>query len=222
MNPKNMLSCVPPVLPLLCGAALIGLLTPPVAAAKPPKKTAVPLVAPVVPVTPLAVIAPAVASVSVAPNARPLQHLTLPELLGWQMSYNLNQDMWTLTNAELTPRRGGYATGTLYIQPLGDQLPTQAEAFARMITESGALESGVRFVEVERTDNADQGFVIYGQEKNDINPSAKPYPSFVMVRHLAGMNVLCRQGDATDLADPAELVKIGVNLCLQLTLAKNH
>ena len=148
---------------------------------------------------------------------KPLQHLRLPELMGWYMDYSLNEDTWTLKNITMAPRQGSYATGSLYIQRFNEVLPRQADQFSQTVTEAGALASGFRFDVIDKIEKVQNGFVIYGKELNEMDPLGKPYESFVMVRHLNGLNILCRQGDAGDLADPTELVRSGVEICRQLT-----
>jgi hypothetical protein len=148
---------------------------------------------------------------------RPLQHLRLPDEMGWYMDYNLNEDIWTLKNITMAPRQGSYATGTVYIQRFNDVLPRQADQLSQTVGEAGALASGFRFDAIDKIDKVQNGFVIYGKEVNEMDPLGRSYASFVMVRHLNGLNILCRQGDAGDLADPTELVKLGVEICRQLT-----
>lgn len=148
---------------------------------------------------------------------KPLQHLRLPDIMGWYMDYSLNEDMWTLKNITMAPRQGSYATGSLYIQRFNEVLPRQADQLSQTVTEAGALASGFRFDVIDKIDKIPNGFVIYGKELNEMDPLGKPYESFVMVRHLNGLNILCRQGDAGDLADPTELVRSGVEICRQLT-----
>jgi hypothetical protein len=148
---------------------------------------------------------------------KPLQHLRLPDIMGWYMDYSLNEDTWTLKNITMAPRQGSYATGSLYIQRFNEVLPRQADQFSQTVTEAGALASGFRFDVIDKIEKVQNGFVIYGKELNEMDPLGKPYESFVMVRHLNGLNILCRQGDAGDLADPTELVRSGVEICRQLT-----
>lgn len=164
---------------------------------------------------------PVWAALEVPPSsnaAHPLQFLHLPDLsAAWQIDYHRNEDTWAFKNTDMKPKQGSYATAMLYLSPLNDALPRQADAFAKAITESGALTSGIRFAQVDKIQKVANGFVVYGQEQSELDPSGTAYPSFVMVRHLAGANVVCHQGDASGLADPQELVQTGVALCQKLT-----
>jgi hypothetical protein len=160
----------------------------------------------------------AVAESTIQEGDRPLQRVRLPDMIGWQADYNLNNDVWTLKNNEMKPRKGSYATATIYVQRLGSILPREPKALAAALTEVGALESGIRFTQVDKIEAVSNGFVIKGQEQSDFDPSAKPYPSFVMVRHLQGLNLICRQGSASDLEDAQGLVNVGMALCQKLTL----
>ncbi len=149
---------------------------------------------------------------------RPLQRIHLPDMLGWQADYNLNEDVWTLKNTDMKPRKGSYATATIFLQRLGSVLPREPKALAQALTEAGAIESGMRLTQIDKIEAVPNGFVIRGQEQSDFDPSAKPYPSFIMVRHLQGLNLMCRQGNASDLEDAEGLVNVGMALCQKLTL----
>jgi hypothetical protein len=159
-----------------------------------------------------------VSASTVKEGDRPLQRVHLPELMSWQVDYSLNNDTWTLKNSDLKPRQGSYATGTLYIQQLGSSLPLEPKALSQALTESGALEGGMRFSQIDRIESVPNGYLIVGQTQSDMEPTGKSYAGFVMIRHLQGANVMCRQGSASDLADPVEWVKTGVEVCRKLSI----
>jgi hypothetical protein len=159
-----------------------------------------------------------VSASTVKDGDRPLQRVHLPELMSWQVDYSLNNDTWTLKNSDLKPRQGSYATGTLYIQQLGSSLPLEPKALSQALTESGALEGGMRFSQIDRIESVPNGYLIVGQTQSDMEPTGKSYAGFVMIRHLQGANVMCRQGSASDLADPVEWVKTGVEVCRKLSI----
>lgn len=163
-----------------------------------------------------AAAAKAVAESTIKDGDRPLQRIHLPDMIGWQADYNLNEDVWTLKNTDMKARQGSYATATLYLQRLGSVLPREPKALADALTEAGAIESGMRFTKIDTIEAVPNGFVIKGQEQSDVDP--KPYPSFIMVRHLQGLNLMCRQGNASDLEDAKVLVDVGMTLCQKINL----
>ena len=160
----------------------------------------------------------AVAASSIKEGDRPLQRVRLPDLMTWQVDYNLNADMWTLKNTDLKPKQGSYATGTLYIQQLDANLPRDPKLLSQALTEAGALEGGLRFSQIERVETVPDGYLILGQTQSDLEQNGKAYAGFVMIRHLQGTNVMCRQGSASDLADPQAWVKTGVDVCRKLSI----
>jgi hypothetical protein len=159
-----------------------------------------------------------VSASTVKEGDRPLQRMRLPELMSWQIDYSLNTDTWTLKNTDLKPRQGSYATGTLYIQQLGGTLPLDPKTLSQALTENGALEGGLRFSQIDRIEPVANGYVIVGQTQSELEPNGKSYAGFVMIRHLQGANVMCRQGSASDLADPDAWVKTGIDICRKLSI----
>jgi hypothetical protein len=128
---------------------------------------------------------------------------------GWDAEYSAALESWTVKkpgrDAAVAP------ADRFYVDAFPGDAPTDVDAYAaKLESDPNFQDAGYLFVEIERKETLDGGWLIVGTSKDTSDDESEGSLSFVLLRSAAG--VYCHSGTFVDAKSRDEAIEICVGM----------